>query len=270
MDDRLSQISIFYLPSSTPILHHLSSKAKPQASLIAILNLLMQLKLLEKRQETSDCFSFIFENLDQVSWQAGQYLRYKIENEQADDRKVTRYFTIAAAPFEGHFQLTTRFVSEKSSTFKIDLQKLEMGSVIEASGPFGDFTLENPEEGKKYCFIAGGIGVTPFRSILLQLDHEQKPFDITLLYANRSEEVVFRSELDQLASRNSGLKIHYVINPNKIEDSDIQAVVADFANTVFYVSGPEPMVKGLSETLIKLGANEETIKTDFFPGYTLH
>ncbi len=229
----------------------------------------MQLKLIEKKQETSDCITFVFENFENITWKAGQYFRYKIENPEPDDRKVTRYFTNAAAPFENKLQITTRFAAEKSSTFKLDLQKLEVGQEIQASGPFGDFTLEDPE-GKKICFIAGGIGVTPFRSILLQLDHDQKPFDITLLYANRNDEIIFKEEFDQLAAKNSGLKINYVINPNKIEDAEIQAAVSDFAATVFYISGPEPMVKGIAETLVKLGAVEEHIKTDYFPGYTKH
>lgn len=229
----------------------------------------MQLKLLEKRQVSSDCITFIFENSEHSTWKAGQYFRYKIENENADDRKITRYFTNAAAPFENKVQLTTRFVTEKSSTFKLDLQKLEVGGIIEANGPFGDFTLDEPA-GKKYCFIAGGIGITPFRSILLQLDHDQKPFEITLLYANRNEEIIFKDELDGLSARNSGLKINYVINPNKIEDAEIQAAVTDFATTSFYVSGPEPMVKGIEETLLRLGAKEENLKHDYFPGYEKH
>lgn len=229
----------------------------------------MQLKLVEKKQETSDCVTFIFENAEQASWLAGQYFRYKLENEAPDDRKITRYFTNAAAPFENKIQITTRFAPEKSSTFKLDLQKLEVGAEIQVSGPFGDFTLEDPK-GKKICFIAGGIGVTPFRSILLQLDHEQKPIDITLLYANRNDEIIFKDEFDALAAKNSGLKLDYVINPNKIEDAEIQKAVTDFATTIFYVSGPEPMVKGIAETLVKLGAIEENIKTDYFPGYEKH
>jgi glycine betaine catabolism B len=229
----------------------------------------MQLTLIEKQQVSSDCITFIFENSEQINWKAGQYFRYKIENPNADDRKITRYFTNAAAPFENKLQITTRFVTEKSSTFKLDLQKLEVGGMIEASGPFGDFTLDDPID-KKYCFIAGGIGITPFRSILLQLDHDQKPFDVTLLYANRNEEIIFKDELDTLAAKNPGLKINYVINPNKIEDADIQAAVTDFATTVFYVSGPEPMVKGIEETLIRLGAKEENLQHDYFPGYEKH
>lgn len=229
----------------------------------------MQLRLLEKRQITSDCITFIFENSEHVSWKAGQYFRYKIENSNPDDRKITRFFTNAAAPFENKIQITTRFVTERSSTFKLDLQQLEVGSTIEAFGPFGDFTLEDPSS-KKICFIAGGIGITPFRSILLQLNADLKPFDITLLYANRNEEIVFKDELDQLAAKNSGLKINYVINPNKIEDADIQEAVSDFSTTIFYVSGPEPMVKGIEETLRKLGAKEENLKHDYFPGYEKH
>jgi len=232
----------------------------------------MQIKLIEKKQETSDCTTFIFKNAEQVTWTAGQYFRYKIENENSDDRKVTRYFTNAAAPFENKLQITTRFALEKSSTFKLDLQKLEVGTEIQASGPFGDFTVSDSfiSEGKKLCFIAGGIGVTPFRSILMQLDHEEKLFDITLLYANRNNEIIFKDEFDALAAKNNGLKLDYVIDPNKIEDAEIQKAVTDFATTIFYVSGPEPMVKGIAETLVRLGAVEDNIKTDFFPGYATH
>src|SRR3989344_3471118 len=135
----------------------------------------MILTFFEKKQETKDVMSFKFKTDEPLSWQPGQYLFYTLPNDGPDNRGVTRYFTISSAPFEKIVIITTRISLPAgrqvmpSSTFKKSLLNLKIGEKIEASGPDGDFTVENHK--KNYIFIAGGIGITPFRSILLDLNH---------------------------------------------------------------------------------------------------
>jgi ferredoxin-NADP reductase len=226
----------------------------------------MKLTLIEKRQETADVVSYIFKPEQPVTWTAGQYFRFKIEDPNADNRGNNRFFTCAASPFEGNIMLTTRFAKEKGSSFKNFLHGLEINQTIEATGPNGEFTLPNPETGKQYVFIAGGIGITPYRSILLQLDHEGKPMPITLLYANRDQNIVYKQTFDDLATKHQDFKVNYVLDPQRIDQQTLSTVYS-LQSTVFFISGPEPMVGGIKDILLGMGVPEPQIITDYFPGY---
>src|SRR5262249_55836163 len=142
-----------------------------------------------------------------------------------DDRGSDRWFTNSAAPFENHVRITTRQATERSSTFKQKLFNLQPGKSIEFSVVTGDFIVADPE--KSYVFIAGGIGVTPFRSILKQLGHDKKPINVTLLYANRDQNIVFKDELEAIAATNPSFIIHYVFSPEHIDEKKIQETVPD-------------------------------------------
>jgi ferredoxin-NADP reductase len=225
----------------------------------------MRLTLQTKKQETPDVASFIFKVDEPFQWIPGQFLRVIIPSQNPDERGIQRYFSIASAPFENQIMITTRFASEKGSSFKNDLQNLAEGENLEATGPMGSFILDDLS--KQYVFIAGGIGITPFRSILLQLDHEQKEFAITLLYANRNQDIVYKSELDALAQKNPSFQVDYIINPERIDPEVIQKYVKDPANKLYYLSGPKPMVEGIEKNLLELNIPKEQIKTDYFPGY---
>src|SRR5690242_1415005 len=200
----------------------------------------MRLTLLEKRQETSDTKSFLFKPDHDLQWQAGQYIHYKLPHPNPDDRGLERYFSISSAPFEKHVMLTCRF-AHKGSSFKKALNALPVGGQIEADPPEGDFTVNDLS--KPLVFIAGGIGVTPFRSILLDLEHRNQTFEILLLYANRTEDAPFRQELDALAKRGRGLRIQYYIGDQNLDGNGIRSAVPDFVVRRFYISGPEPMVE---------------------------
>lgn len=226
----------------------------------------MKLILKEKKQETPDVTTFIFEPSEKLEWKAGQFLHYVLHHDKTDDRGSDRWFTISSAPFEGHVNITTRFNNQRSSTFKETLKNLKEGGEIEASEVDGDFIVDDPQ--KEMVFIAGGIGVTPFRSILLQLDHEGKNLNIHLLYANRSEDnIPFKEEFESLAKKHPEFKITYIIDPEKLNEETLKKYLPDLAIPIFYVSGPEPMVDSLGETLKSLGVAEDRLKQDWFPGY---
>jgi ferredoxin-NADP reductase len=225
----------------------------------------MKLTLIEKKQETPEVTSFIFSSSEPLTWQPGQYLHYVLHHRPTDDRGSDRWFTNAAAPFENHVMVTTRFADEKSSSFKNKLFNLKEGKNIEIAVVEGDFTLDDPE--KEHVFIAGGIGVTPFRSILKQLDHDKKPINVTLLYANRDQHIVYKDELESIAANNQNFKIHYIFSPEHIDEKKIKEFIPNIATPIFYVSGPEPMVDSLGEMLKKIGIQEDHIKQDWFPGY---
>lgn len=225
------------------------------------------MRLKEVRKESSDVYSFIFAPEQEITWQAGQYLRYTLDHASPDDRGISRFFTIASAPFEKNIQLATRISLEKGSSFKKALVDLVPNSTIEAFGPSGKFVVE--DEGK-YVFVAGGIGITPFRSILLDLNARGQEIDVVLMYANRTEEIPFKDELEKLKISNPEFRIEYFIGDEKIDAQAIQDKILDFKERMFYISGPKPMVEALSTTIRGLGVDESKIREDFFPGYTTH
>ena len=225
----------------------------------------MKLTLVTKRSESADVMSCVFRSDAPLRWEAGQFLSYSLPHQDPDDRGIVRYFTIASAPFERHVMLTTRFASEGGSSFKHALRRLPDGAMVEVSKPDGDFVLGDP--GANHVLIAGGIGVTPFRSILLDLDHRELPINATVLYANRTPEFVYRTEIDALASRHPRLAVRYLVSPARVTEASIRAVAPDPVKPVFHVSGPEPFVAALEGMLSGLGVPDAHIRRDYFPGY---
>ncbi|OQA11512.1 MAG: dihydroorotate dehydrogenase electron transfer subunit [bacterium ADurb.Bin363] len=134
----------------------------------------MKFRIEEKRKEVDDIYSFIFQPQEPVTWQAGQYALYRVSHDNPDNRGETRIFTISSPPFQKRIMLTTNYSFEESSSFKKALFARKAGDVVEAIKIDGKFTVN--KEYQKLVFIAGGIGITPFHSILLDL--EEKKDDI--------------------------------------------------------------------------------------------
>src|SRR5581483_6034000 len=226
----------------------------------------MKAKFVEKRKEIENVYSFIFEPETKISWQPGQYLHYELPHPDADDRGIERWFTISAAPFEKHIQLTTRFDNQHSSTFKKALSKLDPWAEVEIGEPRGDFLLD--PDASRHILIAGGIGITPYRSQIAQLDHEKKKINVDLFYANRDENFVFDDEFKDISSRHPELKIHKFTGDQRIQESDLRPFL-DSTKNIFYISGPRPMVETYQHLLETLDADPERIRTDYFPVYQL-
>jgi ferredoxin-NADP reductase len=226
----------------------------------------MKFKLVAKNPVASDVISFVFEPGSPLSPAAGQYFHYVLPHPDADDRGTERWFTNSAAPSEGHVQISTRINHDHGSSFKKALDALEVGEEIEVDGPEGDFTVD--DFSRNYVFVAGGIGITPFRSILVEAQKQGSPIKATLLYGNRSSDIPFKQELDDIAAENPNLEISYIVDPERIDATLVKQYVDAVENPLVYISGPEPMVKGLAEDLkTNYGVAEELIKLDDFPGY---
>ena len=225
----------------------------------------MKLRFIESRPEAGDAVTFRFQPPEGFTWKPGQYLKYTLDHENVDERKNYRWFTISAAPHEGIVQITTRLNTERPSSFKNALARLTPGTEIEAEGPKGDFMLDDSP--KDLLFIAGGIGITPFRSMLLDLDHRGEKLPVKLLYANRNEDFVFKGELEALAERHAEFEIEYYVEPKVIDEIVLGELNHANPNYKYYISGPEPMVEAFDEKLKAQGIEDVNIKNDFFPGY---
>jgi ferredoxin-NADP reductase len=225
----------------------------------------MKLKLVNIRQETKDVKSFIFEPENSITWVAGQFMQYTLPHKNPDDRKDQRWFTISSAPYTKKPQITTRLNPDKGSSFKSALQDLKIGDEIEVDAPEGDFVVEDPA--RNFVFVAGGIGVTPFHSILAEAQYGGQNLNVHMLYGNKSEDIPFKEEFEKMEAQNPNFKVEYIIDPDKISIEKIQDAMDLVENPLLYISGPEPMVESLVKQLGGKGIEENNIKTDYFPGY---
>jgi ferredoxin-NADP reductase len=226
---------------------------------------LYDFELLEIKHETQDITSFKFSPKDKsFSWQAGQYLDWQLPHDNPDDRGQRRWFSIASAPAEGYVMLSCRF-SEEGSTLKRHLQTLQVGATVQAKGPLGEFTADSNE--LPLVLIAGGIGITPFRSILMQRASTGTLGNITLIYGNKTEDnIAFAEELNDLIQNNPGFSCHYVTG-QRIDADIITNLVGSLEGKSYMISGLEKMVEAIETSLVERGVPKENIRIDDFGGY---
>jgi len=226
----------------------------------------MQLVFKERLARAGDVTRFVFTPQQPLTWQPGQYLHYDIAHEAADSRGTERWFTISSAPFEKDVWITTRLAKQHGSSFKNQLLSLQPGQTIEADEPEGDFVVEDLS--RNYIFVAGGIGITPFRSIISQLHHDGQDFTISLLYANRdATAIAFQDELEAISRQHKDFTITYFNGDKRIDEAVLREQGAKLEDPIYYVSGPEPMVEAFQATLEAMGVDEQHAKFDYFPGY---
>lgn len=235
------------------------------------------LKLKERVKIGTDTFDFIFEKDKDFSFRPGQYMEWTLKHRDPDTRGNRRYFTIASSPTENEIHLGVKFYPEPSS-FKNHLLALPVGGEIIVSQKSGDFVLPKNKE-KGLVFIAGGIGVTPFRSMIKYLLDKKEKRDITLLYSNKTIKDIAYKEVFDRAQTELGIKTIYAITDKNeeifgesmksgiIDAPMIQKEVSNYRDKTFYISGPHSMVRAFEDTLKSMGVSSRNIKIDFFPGF---
>ena len=227
----------------------------------------MQLRFIRKQHENGNVWSFFFEPASPFSWKPGQFLYCSLKHNHMDNRGDHRYFTIASAPHEQTIRFTVRYFETASSAFKQKMFSLEPGAGMDVYPPDGSFTIE--DYSKKYLCIAGGIGITPFRSQCNNFNHEKAFPDLVLVYGSQTPDPIFSQEFDAYTKTYPRFNVLYRIAPQVINAEFITGHVADYKERLLYVSGPEPMVKTIAPMLQTLGVPKRFIKTDYFPGYTI-
>lgn len=239
----------------------------------------MKVKLIEKRDEAKGTKSFFWQPETEVKWTAGQYYYFTIPvMKYPDPRGNTRHFTISASPTEGPIlRLTTRIREE--SGYKKTLDELPIGSVIDGEGPNGTFILDEKSTGSN-VFIAGGIGITPFRSIIKNEIDKNLQMPIHLIYSNSiPEEIVFKEEFTEWPKTHPFLKVDMTIShpeqsqepwsglTGRIDDVMIKKLVYDTENPTWWVCGPPAMIDAMEAVLGKMGITSDHIRSEKFTGY---
>ncbi|MCA9354308.1 MAG: FAD-dependent oxidoreductase, partial [Candidatus Kaiserbacteria bacterium] len=226
-----------------------------------------------KRQIAQDTWEFVFAKPKGFTFKAGQYLEWMLHHEAADSRGTRRYFTIASSPTEDKIRLAFKLV-EKGSSYKCELMKLDAGEKIVASQLAGDFVLPKDEE-VKLGLIAGGIGVTPFRSHIQYMVDSGKKHDTKLFYCcNVADELAYVDEF-MSALDNMPLEVIPVIAKEAVNAPAEEGYVTiemlkrrapDYLERTWYLSGPPPMVNAYTKLLQSAGVPKSQIVRDFFPG----
>ncbi len=235
------------------------------------------LTLQEKRLVAKDTYEFSFSSDKHCPFLPGQYLEFTIGHTSPDDRGNRRYFTIASSPTEKELKLGVKFYPEPS-TLKNKLRYLNIGDTVVASQRAGEFVLPKKID-QKIVFIAGGIGVTPFRSMIKHCVDTQEKRDIIHLYSNRTVDDIAYKEVFDEAKETLGIKTHYfVTDPGQvisglemhtgfIDEAFIKNEIPDYQDRLFYLSGPHMMVVVFEKILADMHVPKDHIKTDFFPGF---
>ncbi|MDO8664889.1 MAG: RnfABCDGE type electron transport complex subunit D [Candidatus Liptonbacteria bacterium] len=200
-----------------PAIHLGTIYSTPELSLLAgnIFSYLVShkkkyvLSLSKKELAGEGIYDFVFHAGDKVQFRAGQYMEWTLGQDKPDSRGNRRCFTIASSPTEDEIRIGVKFY-DNPSTFKSKMLSLEPGDKIVMGQLAGDFTLpSNP--GEKLAFLAGGIGVTPFRSMAKYLSDKNEKRDIVLLYSNKTlSEIAYKEVFDEAAAK-TGMRTVYVL-----------------------------------------------------------
>lgn len=239
---------------------------------------LLLLRLKTKQLLADGMYEFVFTSPQKFIFKPGQYLEWTLPHKKPDSRGNRRYFTIASSPSESEVKLGVRIPSDKKSSFKKALEQMEVGQLLSATHLAGDFTLP-VDTNEKLLFVAGGIGITPFRSMIQYLLDTNTKRDIVLIYTIPTPLEISYKDVFAEAEKKLGIKTIYVITREENVPKDWSGLsgritkpmlinaVPDFTSRLAYLSGPNAMVDAYKTLLTFSGVQRTHIKTDYFPGF---
>jgi len=234
-------------------------------------------KLLSRDEVAEGTMAFRFERPDNWAFKAGQYLDMTLLDPlETDSEGNVRSFSIASGPNEETLMVATRM---RDTAFKRVLKTMPPGTAVKIDGPSGDLTLPDNFT-RAAVFLAGGIGITPFRSMICLAASERLSHQIFLFYSNRRpEDAPFLAELESLERDNPKYKLiasmtdmaksrrSWSGETGFINQEMLGRYLGGAASPIYYVAGPPAMVKGLHEMLTKAGMNDDDIRAEEFEGY---
>lgn len=232
----------------------------------------MRLVFIKKQHEVGDVWSYFFQPHDMPQWQAGQYLN--LEMPGVAPVFSDRILTIASAPHEALLQFSTLL---SPSPFKQKLDSLKAGDEVAADQLGGDFTYdigqhvikqwpERLSHNVKRLFIAGGIGVTPYLSIIRDKLYKKEALNTVLLYAGKDEKRPFTRELHEAAKTDPSFTIKEYSDV-RLTLAQLKSDIPDIETYIVYLAGSQKFSESLGEGLVANGFPRNQIKYDYFDGY---
>lgn len=234
-------------------------------------------KLVGREEVAEGTMAFHLEKPVGFNFKAGQFISLTlIDPPETDAEGNTRVFSIASAPYEGVLMIATRM---RDTAFKRTMKALPLGVGIQMQGPFGSLTLDD-QGTRPAALIAGGIGITPFRSIVFQASHNRGAHCIFLFYSNRRpEDAAFINELQALEKTNANYKLIATMTGDGesvkrwrgergvIDKTMLGKVIKQVTEPNYYVAGPPSMVNSMKSLLQSLGVERDQIHVEQFEGY---
>jgi ferredoxin-NADP reductase len=219
---------------------------------------------------TSDVTSFRFPKQQGLDYKAGQFFFVTIKT---GDRELTKPFSFSSSPTEPeHIEFTKKFTDHE---FSLALKACKVGDWARIDAPYGKLTFEG--EYPKIALLSGGIGITPFMSIIKNATDKKLESQITLFYGNRTEnDIVFKRELEELAQKNLKLKLVFVVTETSPQWKGVAGIInadlvkeqlPDYQENMFYTCGPPGMVSAMEKLIENIGLPKEKIKKELFAGY---
>ena len=237
-----------------------------------------QASKLTRREEVAEgTMAFYFEKPSGFNFKAGQFADVTLTGPpETDAEGNTRTFSIASPPFENQLVFTTRM---RDTAFKRSLRKVPLATEVQIGSAAGSFTLHK-NRAKPGVFLAGGIGITPFLSILRQADHDRLLHKLYLFYSNRRpENAAFLDTLQTLEMTNPNF--HLICTMTEMSKSNkewtgetvlidkemLSRHLAVLQGPIYYIAGPPTMVAAMRQTLVGAGVEEDDIRAEEFAGY---
>ena len=224
--------------------------------------------LVKGREEVAaGTMAFRFSKPAGFAFEAGQSVTLSLIDPPAEANSTQRIFSLVSAPFEEELIVATRM--RDGSAYKRALKALPLGARIKLKGPRGLLTLHE-DRSRAAVFIAGGIGITPFMSMLRQAAHDRLARRLFLLYSNRRpQDAPFLAELQALAQRGDSFRLlARMTDADGFLDSEaVKSLVGDAAAPVYYLAGPPAMVGAMKAVLRSAGIGDSDVRSEQFYGY---
>jgi ferredoxin-NADP reductase len=233
---------------------------------------------LQRREEVAErTMAFHFDKPAGFAFKPGQAIDLVLPESASLDAQAARHaFSIVSAPHEGELTIATRM---RDSAFKNALAALPLGAAAAIDGPFGSLTLHKKAQ-RPAVFIAGGIGITPFMSMVRHAAHEATTQKLVLLYSNRRpEDTAFLAQLQRLERENPNFQLIATMTDmaqsraawqgetSRIDEAMVRRAAEGLAAPVYYVAGPPAMVTALRDELEDAGIDSEDVRSEEFYGY---
>src|SRR5215472_6590241 len=235
-----------------------------------------QSTLLNRVEVAEDTMAFHFEKPSGFDFKAGQSVDLTLLNPpETDSEGNTRTFSIASAPFENQLMFATRM---RDTAFKRSLRNIALGTAVKMEAAIGSFTLHK-NSAKPAVLLAGGIGITPFFSIVKEADHERLPHKLYLFYSNRRpEDAPFLETLGSLEKSNPNFRLVATMTEmprskrrwegetGLLDKAMLSRYLSDLRGPVYYIAGPPGLVTKTRKMLVASSVDEDDIRTDEFAG----
>lgn len=234
-------------------------------------------KFLNSTEVAEGTLAFTLQRPAGFDFKAGQSADLTlVDPPETDAEGNIRTFSIASAPSQSDLMFATRL---RDTAFKRTLRKMTPGTSLKLDGPMGSFNLHK-NAAKPAVFLAGGIGITPFLSMIREAACQKDPHQIYLFYSNRRpEDAAFMAELEASPKQNPSFHLIATMaemgkskqswsgESGFIDAAMLKRHVPELNGPIYYSAGPPAMVAAMKEMLVKAGVDEDDIRAEDFPGY---